>query len=108
MWNKKVITKRANAWLEWQTIDWMDLPYFKLTFDDDEWDVWLRFRVVPAGRFNGKIFETLQWMYMDSWMTKKEASIKANNVVIDFYRGADKCSKNWDKPFKVYITHKDK
>jgi len=108
MGKKKVKTKWANAWLERQVVDWMDLPYFKITFDDVDEDVWLRFRIVPAWKFNGRIFETLQWMYMDAWDTKMEASRKANKVVIDFYRAADKCSKEWNKPFKVYVTHSNK
>lgn len=107
MAKKKVLTKWANARLERQNVDGMDLPYFKITFDDTDGDVWLRFRIVPSWRFNGKIFETLQWMYMDAWDSKQEASRKANNVVIDFYRAADKCSQSWKKPFKVYITRKD-
>ena len=108
MSKKKVLTKWANARLERQNVDWMDLPYFKQTFEDTDWDVGLRFRIVPAWRFNGRIFETLQWMYMDAWDTKIEASRKANKVVIDFYRAADKCSQEWKKPFKVYITRSDK
>jgi hypothetical protein len=108
MGKKKTLTRWANARLERQTIDWMDLPYFKITFDDTSGDVWLRFRVIPSGKFNGKIFETLQGMYIEAGMTKQEATIRANKVVTDFYRAADRCSKDWGKPFKVYITHTDK
>ena len=100
MWST---TRRCNAWLEWQNVDWMDLPYFKITFDYHEKDLNLKMRVVPAWYFNGRIFESLQWIYIENWMTKPEASAKANQVVTDFYRAASECTKNKVNPFKAYV-----
>lgn len=108
MSDKKTIVRRANAWLERQTIEWMDLPYFKITFDDSAEDIWLRFRIVPAGKFNWKISEALQKTYIAKWMSKSEAIQKAVRTCNEFYDACDKCSKEWVKPFKVYISKRDK
>lgn len=94
----------ANARLERQSIEWMDLPYFKITFEVNDKKETQRFRVVPAGRFNWKILESLQKIYMDNWMSKIEATRNAVKVINDFYTAADRCSKEWEKPFKVYVT----
>ena len=108
MWKKSVLKRRANARLERQNVEGMDIPYFKITFDDVNEDTWLRFRIVPAGRYDGRIFWTLKQMYLDWGMGNQEATTKANNTVVDFYKAASKCSENWSNPFKVYITHYDK
>ncbi len=109
MWKSKVAVRRANARLERHDIEGMDLPYFKITFDDYIDDVWLRFRIVPAWRFNWKIFETLQKMYIEeTWASKWAASKKAIETITDFYKASDLCSKQWTKPFKVYITEKNR
>ncbi len=106
MGNKKKVVRLANAYLERQNVDWMDLPYFKLTFNDDTDDVSTNYRVIPAGKFNWKVFESLQKMYMEAGDSKVNASIKANKVVVDFYSAAAKCTKDGVSPFKVYITKK--
>jgi len=103
----KRIVRRANARLERQNVDWLDIPYFKITFNEWLDGLWIRFRLVPSWKFNWKIFEKLQSIYMEQWLNKSDASKKANDIIIAFYTAADACSKEWTKPFKVYISNKE-
>lgn len=107
MSKSKRVVRRANAWLERQKVEGLDLPHFKITFDNYVEEMWLRFRLIPTWKFNWKIFEKLQSMYIKQWLSKSEATKIANKSIIDFYTAASECSKEWTKPFKVYISLKD-
>ncbi len=87
----ETITKPVSAILSIYEKELVMYPYFKLIFSIPEKDIHIRIK--QKGQGHGLIYEELVMNYMELNLTKRDAMMKAREVIMDYYNACNDLTK---------------
>ena len=99
------LKKQVSTILSMYEKEMVKYPYFKMIFSIEE--VNLHIRIKQRWQNHGLIYEEMVNMYMEQGEAKRDAMMKARQVVCDFYTVCDILTKKWQTPFVAIVSELD-
>lgn len=99
------LKKQVSTILSMYEKEMVKYPYFKMIFSIEEAN--LHIRIKQRGQNHWLIYEEMVNMYMEQGEAKRDAMMKARQVVCDFYTVCDLLTKKWQTPFVAIVSELD-
>ena len=99
------LKKQVSTILSMYEKEMVKYPYFKMIFSIEEAN--LHIRIKQRWQNHWLIYEEMVNMYMEQGEAKRDAMMKARQVVCDFYTVCDLLTKKWQTPFVAIVSELD-